>query len=236
MINCVIIDDEPLAREGLSSYVREVDFLRLSGTCSNPVELLTLLEQQSVDLLFLDIQMPKMSGIDFLKITQNPPLVVMTTAYPSFALEGFQLNVLDYLLKPITFDRFVRAAWKAKEQCDLRLRPTAPVAPAYVFIKCGSKYEKIYVDDILFIEGLQNYVTIFTTRRKYVTLLNLRDIETELAASSFVRVHKSFLVARSKVDAIEGNEIFIGSHRIPISRQQREEVLSRVLADNVWKK
>ncbi|SDL20835.1 LytR/AlgR family response regulator transcription factor [Siphonobacter aquaeclarae] len=236
MINCVIIDDEPLAREGLSSYVREVDFLRLSGTCSNPVELLTLLEQQSVDLLFLDIQMPKMSGIDFLKITQNPPLVVMTTAYPSFALEGFQLNVLDYLLKPITFDRFVRAAWKAKEQCDLRLRPAAPVAPAYVFIKCGSKYEKIYVDDILFIEGLQNYVTIFTTRGKYVTLLNLRDIETELAASSFVRVHKSFLVARSKVDAIEGNEIFIGSHRIPISRQQREEVLSRVLADNVWKK
>jgi two-component system LytT family response regulator len=236
MINCVIIDDEPLAREGLSSYVREVDFLRLSGTCSNPVELLTLLEQQSVDLLFLDIQMPKMSGIDFLKITQNPPLVVMTTAYPSFALEGFQLNVLDYLLKPITFDRFVKAAWKAKEQCDLRLRPTAPVAPVYVFIKCGSKYEKIYVDDILFIEGLQNYVTIFTTRGKYVTLLNLRDIETELAASSFVRVHKSFLVARSKVDAIEGNEIFIGSHRIPISRQQREEVLSRVLADNVWKK
>lgn len=237
MMNCVIIDDEPLAREGLSNYVREVDFLHLAGTCTNPIELLALLDQQPVDLIFLDIQMPKMNGIDFLKITREPPLVVITTAYPSFAIEGFQLNVLDYLLKPITFERFVKAACKARDYQALVQRPSpAAGRQEYVFIKCGNKYEKIYPGDILFVEGMQNYVTIFTVKGKYVTLLNLKDIEQELSGADFVRVHKSFLVAASRIDTIEGNEIFIGEHRIPISRQLREGVLQQVLADKLWRK
>lgn len=240
MIRCMIIDDEPLAREGLSNYVREVEFLQLTATCTNPLELLTLLDQHPTDLLFLDIQMPKMSGIDYLKIVPNPPMVILTTAYPSFALEGFQLNVLDYLLKPITFDRFVKSASKARDYHRLLNRPflesTPKSEPEHVFIKCGNKYEKIYVHDILFIEGLQNYVTIFTDKGKYITLLNLKGLEQTLAGPGFIRVHKSYLVAVAKIDAIEGAELLIGSHRVPISRPYRDQVMSEVLTDKLWKK
>ena len=240
MIDCVIIDDEPLAREGLADYVKEIDFLKLTGTCTNPVELISLLNRQSVDLIFLDIQMPKMTGIDFLKIFEKPPLVIITTAYPGFALEGFQLNVLDYLLKPITFDRFVKSANKAREQQLLINRasadPSAKPDSPYVFVKCGNKYEKIYVDEILFIEGMQNYVTIYTDKSKYITLLNLKSLEQELDTKAFIRVHKSYLVAVRKIDAIEGNEIFIQSHRIPISRNHRDDILNTIFQDKLWKK
>ncbi|QIP14537.1 response regulator transcription factor [Spirosoma aureum] len=241
-LNCVIIDDEPLAREGLASYVREVDFLHLTDTCENPLELITLLDRQPTDLIFLDIQMPKMNGIDFLKIVEHPPMVIITTAYPSFALEGFQLNVLDYLLKPITFDRFFKSANKAKEYHRLLTR-SASANPQkgeesndYFFIKCGNKYEKIYFDDILYAEGLQNYVTIFTSKSKYVTLLNLKNLEENLPDQSFIRVHKSFIVSTKKIDSIEGNEIFIKTNRIPISRNYRDQVMAKVLTDKLWKK
>src|ERR1700761_412761 len=144
MINCVIIDDEPLAREGLANYVREVDFLNLGGIGENPLELLHLIDQQKVDLIFLDIQMPKMNGIEFLKIMQKPPMVIITTAYPSYALEGFQLNVLDYLLKPITFERFFKAATKARDYHRLLMRSreyegAAAETNDYFFVKCGPK-------------------------------------------------------------------------------------------------
>jgi len=156
MMNCVIVDDEPLAREGIANYVREVDFLHLTQTCENPVELISLLEKHSVDLIFLDIQTPKMNGIDFLKIIQNPPLVIITTAFPSYALESFQLNVLDYLLKPITFDRFFKAVKKAKDYHQLIKQSMLSESlqkeeTDYFFIKCGSKYEKIMLNEILYI-------------------------------------------------------------------------------------
>jgi len=241
MINCVIVDDEPLAREGLASYVREVDFLRLTATCEHPLELINKLDQQPIDLVFLDIQMPKMSGIDFLKIVQKPPMVIITTAYPSFALEGFQLNVLDYLLKPITFDRFFKSANKAREYHRF-LNQSAATSPQkaetesdYFFVKCGNKYEKLVYDEILFIEGMQNYVTFYTTKGKYMTLLNLKDLEQNLPSPAFIRVHKSYVVATSKIDGIEGNELFIQSHRIPISRNYRDQVMSDVLSNKLWK-
>lgn len=188
MINCVIVDDEPLAREGMGSYVREVDFMQLVATCENPLELTKILDQHSVDLLFLDIQMPKMNGLDFLKMVQNPPMVIITTAYPTYALEGFQLNVLDYLLKPITFDRFFKSVTKAKDYYHLitRSTPSAPdPAEDYFFIRCGSKYEKIYFNQILYIEGMQNYITIYTQKGKYVTLLYLKNLEENLDNQSF---------------------------------------------------
>jgi two-component system, LytTR family, response regulator len=242
MINCVIIDDEPLAREGLANYVREVDFLNLSGICQNPLELLPLIDRQAVDLIFLDIQMPKMNGIDFLKILQKPPMVVITTAYPSYALEGFQLNVLDYLLKPITFERFFKAAAKAKDYHRL-LTKTIPgdqlnTEPQqdYFFIKCGSKYEKILFEDILYVEGMQNYVNIYTSKGKFVTMLSLKNLEENLDQRSFIRVHKSFIVAINKIDGIEGNEIFLHTSRIPISRNYREQVIGRVVTRRLWDK
>jgi len=231
MINCVIVDDEPLAREGIASYVKEVDFLHLSATCENPVELIKILDQQHIDLIFLDIQTPKMSGLDFLKITKNPPMVVITTAFPTYALEGFQLNVLDYLLKPITFDRFIKSASKAKEYHQLITKPGD-----HCFIKCGSKYEKILFDDILYVEGMQNYINIHTRKGKYVTLLYLKNMEENLDSKSFIRVHKSFIVAIDKIEGIEGNEIFIGPIKIPISRNYREQVIQQVVMNKLWDK
>ena len=230
MINCVIVDDEPLAREGLADYVKEVDFLNLTGVCENPVELMNLMDREPVDLIFLDIQMPKMSGIDFLKIVQNPPMAIITTAYPSYALEGFQLNVMDYLLKPITFDRFFKSAGKARDYHKLLTKSAASKTEEdYFFIKCGSKYEKIFFDDILYIEGLQNYVTIHTRKGKYITLLNLKHLEQNLDSRHFIRIHKSFIVSIGKIERIDGNEIFMQTHRIPISRNYREQVIEQVV-------
>jgi len=247
MINCVIIDDEPLAREGLASYVREIDFLHLVDTCENPLELIKLMNRHVIDLIFLDIQMPKMNGLDFLKAVQNPPIVVITTAYPTYALEGFQLNVLDYLLKPITFDRFFKSVKKAGDyyhlinkpagstpaQSDPAVMKTNP-AEDYFFIRCGSKYEKIHFDQILYIEGMQNYITIYTQKGKFVTLLYLKNLEENLDSRSFIRVHKSYIVSIDKIQGIEGNEIFIQSHRIPMSRNYREQVLQQVVAKKLW--
>ncbi|MET1057710.1 MAG: LytTR family DNA-binding domain-containing protein [Pedobacter sp.] len=240
-ISCVIVDDEPLAREGISNYVREVDFLKLTATCENPLQLLDLLDHSPIDLIFLDIQMPKMNGLDFLKIAQNIPMVIITTAFPSYALEGFQLDVLDYLLKPITFERFFKAARKAKDYHQLLSRPGA-ADPAmtgkedYFFIKCGSKYEKIPLEDILYVEGMQNYVNIYTAKGKYLTILSLKSLEENLAEQSFIRVHKSFIVAVSKIDSIEGNEICIRNSKIPISRNYREKVISQVITSRLWDK
>lgn len=242
MINCVIVDDEPLAREGMANYVKEVEFLHLIETCVSPVELVTLLDKYQVDLIFLDVQMPKMNGIDFLKIVQNPPMVIITTAFPGYALESFQLNVLDYLLKPITFDRFFKAANKAKDYHQLISKPVNPgsgkAEPTadYFFIKCGNKYEKIYFNDILYIEAMQNYVTIHTQKGKYMTLLYLKNLEQNLDTQSFVRVHKSYIVSISKIDTIEGNEVILPSHRIPLSRNYREQVIQQVVNNKLWVK
>ena len=242
MINCIIIDDEPLARDGIANYVRQIDFLQLIATCEDPVELMKLLEEHPVDLLFLDIQTPKMNGIDFLKIVKNPPMVIVTTAFPSYAIEGFQLNVLDYLLKPITFDRFFKSANKARDYHQLITKSAMPVLPkagpdaGYFFIRCGSKYEKIFFNDILYIQGTQNYVTIYTQKGKYLTLLYLKNLEENLDKASFIRVHKSYIVSIDKIEAIEGNEIFIQSFHIPISRNYREQVLEQVVSNKLWDK
>lgn len=239
MMRCMIVDDEPLAREGLSNYVREIDFLELVATADDPVSLMSMLEQYQADLIFLDIQMPKMSGIDFLKIAKNPPIVIITTAYPTYALEGFQLNVMDYLLKPITFDRFLKAVSKAKDYHQLTSKPPgneSTVKTDYFFIKCGSKYEKILFEEILYIEGLQNYVSIFTTRGKFITLLSVKNLEENLDPQQFIRVHKSYIVAVSKIDTIEGNEIFIRQNSVPISRNYREQVIKDVVQNKLWDK
>ena len=238
-LRCVAIDDEPLARECIVNYANEVHFLQMVGTGSNPVDLTRLLYEQEVDLIFLDIQMPFINGIDYLKMTQKLPMVIITTAYPSYALEGFQLDVLDYLVKPITFDRFFKAVAKAKDYHQLLSKSVATdTEPAadYFFIKCDYKYEKIYFNDILYIEAMQNYVTIYTNKGKYITLLYLKNIEENLDKQRFIRVHKSYLVSIPKIECIENNEIIIQSFRIPISRNYREEVIDKVVNKRLWKK
>ncbi len=239
-LNCVIIDDEPLAREGLANYVREVDFLELGGVCENPLELQPIIDRKPVDLIFLDIQMPKMNGIEFLRIMQQPPMVVIVSAYPSYALEGFRLNVLDYLLKPVTFDLFFKAASKARDYRRLLVKdatgqPTVTDADDdYFFIKCGNKYEKIPFAEIFYIEGMENYVNIHTGKGKFMTLLSLKHLEENLAGQSFIRVHKSYIVSIPKIDGIDGNEIFIGAARIPISRNYREVFIANVVSKKLW--
>ena len=236
MINCVIIDDEPLAREGIASYVSEIPFLTLITTCESAVEYSKLPPQQPIDLMFLDIQMPKLTGLDFLKTIQHPPMVIITTAYSEYALDGFQLNVLDYLVKPVTFDRFFKSVNKAKDYYHLlNQQPPSGQADNYFFVKCGTKYEKICFDDVLFVEGLQNYITIYTSKGKYITMHYLKTLEEEyLKNNSFMRVHKSYIVSIHKIESIQGNEIFIGTHRIPISRNYRDQVLQQVVMSKLW--
>ena len=241
-IKVVVVDDEPLAREGIADYIKEFDFLKLTACCENPLQLMKVLDEQTVDLIFLDIHMPKMHGIEFLKITTHRPMVILITAFPDHALESFQLDVMDYLLKPVTFDRFSKSVNKAKEYFQLITKSTHAISkseekdPDYFFIKCGSKYEKIQFAEIHYIEGLENYVAIYTEKDKFITLIKLKTLEEKLDSRSFIRVHKSYMVSIGKIDGIEGNEIFIKSHRISISRNYKEQVVSQVLSNKIWGK
>ncbi len=240
-LNCVIIDDEPLSRKGLKEYINDIDFLNLAGEYDNPIKASANFKNINVQLLFLDIQMPKISGIEFFKSMHHAPPVIFTTAFPQYALDGFDLNALDYLVKPISFDRFFKAALKAKEYYEVREKNQAEASTQnsnekYFFIKADNKLIKIFFDEILFVEALQNYVNIQTKDKKYVTWLTFKSIEEYLPADEFLKCHKSFIVAASKVSSIHGNEIIIGNHHIPISRNAKEESLSKLLKGRFLKR
>jgi DNA-binding LytR/AlgR family response regulator len=238
-INCIIIDDEPLARKGLKEYIADVDFLQLTGEFDNPVKAMDTLAKEEPDsyrvqLLFLDIQMPKITGLDFFKTLKHAPPVIFTTAFPQYALEGFELNALDYLVKPISFERFLRAAMRAKEFYEVRQKNIAETtsgaaAAKYFFIKADNKLVKISYDDILFAEALQNYVVIHTSDKKYITYLTFRSVEDYLPSDKFIKTHKSYIISASKVDSIEANDIQIGQHHIPISRNMKDEVMEKLV-------
>ena len=241
-ISCIIIDDEPLARKGLREYIAEIDFLRLAGEFDMPLKATDLLNSDNIQLLFLDIQMPKISGLGFLKTLPHPPPVIFTTAYPQYALEGYELNALDYLVKPVSFERFLKAALKAREYYEVRQKNTAseisePIASRdYFFVKADSKLVKIFFDDVLFIEALQNYVTIHTKDRKYLTYLTFKSVEEYLPADRFIKTHKSYIVSLSKIDSIAGNEILIANHHIPISRNEKDDFMERLLKGKFLKR
>lgn len=237
-INCIIIDDEPLARKGLKEYIGDIAFLNLSGEFDNPLKATELISTGEVQLLFLDIQMPKITGVAFFKTLMNAPPVIFTTAYPEHALEGFELNALDYLVKPISFDRFLKAALKAKEYYEIRAKNTTDAASSaeYFFIKADNKLVKIFFDDILFAEALQNYVVIHTKEKKYITYLTFKSVEEYLPVDRFIKTHKSFIVSAGKTESIEGNTIRIGSHDIPISRNLKDEVMERLLKGKFLKR
>jgi DNA-binding LytR/AlgR family response regulator len=234
-INCLIIDDEPLACKGLAEYVQDVDFLQLAGTYEDALKAASILQENKIDLIFLDIQMPRISGLDFLKTLQHPPLVILTTAYPQYALEGYELNVLDYLVKPISFPRFLKAVMKAKDQLELKhyeqTLPHAGLTEDYIFIKADNRLVKIFFKNILYAEALQNYVCIHTMDKKYITYLTFKSIEENLPHELFLKVHKSYIVQLSKVEAVDGNELQIAQFRIPISRNNKEEVIQKLVAN-----
>ena len=239
-INCIVIDDEPLARKGIKEYIGEVDFLNFVGEFESPLKATSLLSTTGVQLIFLDIQMPKITGLDFFKTLKNPPPVIFTTAYPQFALDGFDLNALDYLVKPISLERFLKAAHKAKEFYDLRVRnqneSNKEDYTDHVFIKVDGKLVKILLENILFVEALQNYVAVHTKEKKYVSYLTLQSIAEFLPADIFIKTHKSFIVAINKVDSIDGNNLQIANHLIPVSRSQKEDVMGKLLGKDFIKR
>ena len=241
MINCVIIDDEPLARKGLREYISDVDFLHLAGEYDNALKATEMISRGEAQLLFLDIQMPKITGLDFMKTLQKPVPVIFTTAFPQYALDGFDLNALDYLVKPISFDRFLKAALKAKEYYEVRQKNEVDKTPAaeagdYFFIKADNRLVKVSFSDILFIEALQNYVVIHTQEKKLITYLTFKSVEEYLPSSQFIKVHKSFIVSATKIDSIEGNDIRIGQHYIPISRNLKDDVMDKLLKGKFLKR
>jgi DNA-binding LytR/AlgR family response regulator len=237
MLRCVIIDDEPIARKGLKEYINDVDFLQLAGEFDNPMKAMDQLMQQPVDLIFLDIQMPKITGLEFLRSLSNPPAVIFTTAYPQYAIDGFELNAVDYLLKPFSFERFWKAVLKVKLlQESGRTVVQTGSAEDYFFIKSDSKLVKIHYNDILFVEALQNYVAIHTTDKKFITYLTFKSVEEHLPSDQFLKIHKSYIIALARVDSIEGNEVRIGSHSLPISRTSRDEIMEKLLQGRFLKR
>ena len=237
-LNCLIIDDEPLARKGLQEYVDEIDFLHRIASCENALKASQFLNESNIDLLYLDIHMPKVSGIDFLKTLKHPPLTIFTTAYTDYAIEGYALDVIDYLVKPITFERFLRASQKALEFFQLRARAgnSAGVQPDYFFVRCDSKFEKVFFSDVSYVEALQNYAVIHVPGRKLITYITLTGLENQLPKDRFVKVHKSYIVSVSHVQAIEGSEILIGDNRIPISRNLRDDVIQQIMGNRLFKR
>ena len=236
-LTCLIIDDEPVARKGLEEYVNEIEFLQLVAQCENPVKASRYLSEQNIDLIFLDIHMPKVSGIEFLKSLRNPPLVIFTTAYSDYALEGYSLDVVDYLMKPITFERFLKAAQKAFEVFQMK-KLAADHKPHgdYFFVKCESKLEKVNYAEVRFVESMQNYVIIHTATRKLITYMTLSSLENQLPKDQFLKVHKSYIVSIGAIKAIDGNEILIGDSRIPISRNLKDQVVNRIIGNNLFKR
>jgi two-component system LytT family response regulator len=226
---CLIVEDEPLARNLLTEYVKKVPFLQLVKACSNPMEALEVLHNNTIDILLLDIQMPEITGITLLKILQKKPLVILTTAYSEYALESYDLDVVDYLLKPVTFDRFLKAVDKAAQRLSLgaaqvsekeKLPPES--GQPFVFVKDGTKLVKINYDDILYVEGLKDYVTIHTRLQKVVSLQRLKALEMQLPADRFIRIHHSYIVSLKAIDVIHKGEVQIGNAMIPISDTYRK--------------
>lgn len=238
MIKTLIIDDEPLALDVLETYIEQMPELQLAGRCSNALEANEFLRKNPVDLIFLDIQMPRLSGVDFIKTLTNPPMFIFTTAYSEYALEGYELNAIDYLLKPISIDRFMKAVNKAMEQYELRKRDENGEGGApeeggeFFFVKADKKLVKIKYDDILYIEGLKDYVIIRLEQGRVVTLQTMKSLEDKLPLTRFKRIHRSYIVSINKIHAVDGTSVDIFEKgqikQLPIGKNYRDEILEIV--------
>ncbi len=232
-ITCLAVDDEPPALEVLKKYIQSVQTLELAGTCADAIEAINFLQKRTVDILFLDIKMPELMGTDLVKTLKNPPRVIFTTAYRKFAVEGFELDAVDYLLKPVSFERFLRAVNKAMDQS----RQTTPVkepeaisttAGNSIYFRSDRKMVKVDLDDILYVESLKDYIRVVTKNKTILTKHAISSLEENLPRSKFVRIHRSFIVALNKIDSYSSELVEIGKQELPISRMYRYEV-ERVL-------
>jgi len=226
---CLIVEDEPLAAEVLEDYISQVPFLELKGICSDAIYALEVLQKQKIDVVFLDIHLPRVKGLDFIKMLKNRPQIIVTSAYRDYALDGYELNVLDYLLKPINFNRFLMAVTKLKSQSAAEVVVSSQgISPerAHLFININKKRVKIYLDEILYIESKREYISIVIKDRSFLTKFQLSEIEELLASNNFIRVHRSFIVAKNKIDAFTASDVEIAGQQIPIGRSYKELVLA----------
>jgi len=229
---CLIVDDEPLARELIRGHVEKLENFEIIAECSDAMKALNVLREKQVDLMFMDIQMPQITGIEFLKTLKHPPKVIITTAYREYALEGFELDVVDYLLKPITFERFLKSINKYYQmnQDDIQVLNSVIsdklAEESFIYIKENKKVVKIYLSDIKYIEGLSEYVQIYTDKKKIITKTSMASMEEKLPSENFLRIHKSFIVSISKIEAFTANTIEIQGKELPIGRSFKNAVLS----------
>ena len=222
-ITCLIVEDEPLARSLLTDYVKKIPSLNLVATCPDPIQAIEILKSNPVDLLFLDIQMPEITGIGLLKALPIKPMVIFTTAYSEYALEGYELDVVDYLLKPITFERFLKAVNKVQSRpVSASGKQTIPGPDDFIFVKDGTKLVKIMINDILYVEGLKDYVTIFTKTQKVVSLQRLKVLEEQLPSSLFARIHNSYIVSLRAITSVHKSEVEIGTAFLPVGETYKK--------------
>jgi two-component system, LytTR family, response regulator len=234
-IRCHIVEDEPMASKLLQLYVSKLPVLSLVAVSDNPLHALESLKTNPVDLLFLDIRMPEMTGLSLLEVLSNRPLAIFTTAYSEFALESYELDVVDYLKKPITFERFVKAVGKAEQRLQV-LDPAreSSVGAGYIFVKEGTRFVKVNIDEILFIEGLKNYVAIHTATQKVISLQRLKVLEDQLPADNFIRVHNSYIIAKSAISSVKDNEIRIGTATIPIGETYLKPFMDFIIGRRLY--
>lgn len=230
MIRCAIVDDEFLARQYLSDYVSKIPFLELVGDFNSPLKVIDLIKKGKIDLLFLDIQMPDITGLDFLRTLDKQPLVIFTTAYKEYALEGYEFNVTDYLLKPFSFERFLKAVNKVSEALENKTsypeteQPSPKLYDDYLTIRADRKHYKINYDNLIYIEGQKAYVTFHTSNKKITALASLKELEEKLPEKKFIRIHKSYIVSIKHIDSLEGNLIEINKNQLPVGKSYRKAI------------
>lgn len=233
-IRCIAVDDELLALDIIVDYISKLPFLQMVHSGTDALEALQLVQNGQVDLVFLDIQMPQLNGLQFMKIIGNKARVILTTAYPQYALDGYEHNVVDYLLKPVAFDRFYKAVEKVLSVIQPGVLPApadkavTPALPDFIFVKTDSKMVKVMLGDILYVEGLKDYLAIQTVAGKIITLQNMKRMEAILPYPAFMRVHKSYIVSLARIDTIERNRLFIGTEVIPVGDTYRDAFFRQI--------
>lgn len=237
-LKCLIIDDEPIARKILAEFIEEIDYLELAGQAENPVKAMNFLHDHGIDIIFLDINMPKINGVDFLKTSKPGAKVILTTAYAEYAAEAYGLDVLDYLVKPIAFDRFAKACSKVREA----IRPSNKInndpvnKNNHFFIKCNNQIEKVFYDELVYAEAMLNYVMLHTQSKKMMVYVTIKSLEEQLPPGQFIKVHKSFIVNTHRIKSIDGNIIDMGIEKITISQNLREKVIQEIIKDKMIKR
>jgi DNA-binding LytR/AlgR family response regulator len=227
-LSCIIVDDEPVARKILQEFTEQTPFLDLLGKFESAMKAEEFLKTNQPELIFLDIEMPKVSGLQMLKRINVESMVILTTAFPQYALDGYEFDIIDYLLKPFALHRFLKAVQKAKDFYEMKTQAGNALPPSYIFIKSEKRIEKVELSDILYAEVLGNYMTIYTDRKTIVAYLTMKSLESQLSSADFIKIHQSFLVNRSKIESVEGNDLKVGTKSLPISRNYRDSVTNLI--------